>query len=79
MWAGRLAYCSYLIHTTLIRAGQNALQTLFGRWAIHFPHSDGAVIFLGGLLGVAVTLALANVSWRFLEEPMLKRGQAYKY
>jgi hypothetical protein len=36
-------------------------------------------VVLAYLLGVAVTLSLAWLSWIFFEEPLIRRGRAYTY
>jgi peptidoglycan/LPS O-acetylase OafA/YrhL len=35
--------------------------------------------FLVGLIGIALTIAIAKLSWQFFEKPLLRRGHAYKY
>jgi len=76
---GQVAYCAYLIHTALIQTGRRAFEVCFSHWNIHFRHSDGVAILLGGLFGVVMTLVLAGLSWRFFEQPLIKRGQTHKY
>jgi peptidoglycan/LPS O-acetylase OafA/YrhL len=66
-----IAYCAYLIHMPLIYAGQNLVAHL------NYPHN--ATSLLGGIVGVAATLALATVSWKFMEKPLLRRGRSYTY
>jgi len=68
---GTLAYCSYLIHRPLIDVGR--------RICARFPLSAAAVWSLGGLIGFAATIAVAAVSWKYYEKPLLKRGHQYNY
>lgn len=72
MRLGTLAYCTYLLHFPLIQTG----RSVFG---ILLPSHARTAYLLGGLSAVAVTLALASLSWRFLEEPLLRRGRKYQY
>jgi peptidoglycan/LPS O-acetylase OafA/YrhL len=76
---GGISYCVYLIHGRLIAAGRYIFGFSFQHFDIHFPHSGGIVTFAGALFGIALTLVIAKVSWRILEQPMLQRGHAYKY
>jgi len=43
------------------------------------PHVLGIEVLLGGLLGIVLSVVIAKVSWRFFEQPMLRRGHAYKF
>jgi len=43
------------------------------------PHVLGVEELVGGLLGIALTLAFAKLSWHFVEQPMLRRGHAYRF
>ncbi len=76
---GGISYCVYLIHQTMIRAGHMLVDTMFHRLGAHFSHAGFVSTLLGSLLGIAFAFAVAKVSWRFLEQPMLRRGHAYKY
>lgn len=71
MRLGTLAYCTYLLHLPLIIAGRTVLKHIFA--------SANAVWLLGGWSGVAMTILLANLSWNYLEKPMLRRGHSYQY
>ncbi|MGB9202794.1 MAG: acyltransferase [Terriglobales bacterium] len=68
---GTLAYCAYLLHVPMIEASRRLLELL------HF--SRGPAWLPGGLLGVAVTLAIAKLSWKYFEKPLLRRGHRYVY
>jgi peptidoglycan/LPS O-acetylase OafA/YrhL len=72
MWLGTLAYCTYLIHVPLSEAGRRVL-------ALQFPDAPSATWLLGGLLGVAATLVIASLSWKYFEKPLLRRGHMYNY
>ena len=63
----------------LIEACRFILVILFQRLGIQFRHAGGIVLLLGALLGITLTLVLAQLSWRLLEQPMLRRGHQYKY
>jgi peptidoglycan/LPS O-acetylase OafA/YrhL len=69
---GRLSYCIYLIHLSI-------LAGCFAFFLHSYPTMDTAASF--GTLAIAalLTYALAWISWRFLENPMLRRGHAFKY
>ncbi len=72
MRLGTIAYCTYLIHRPLIWAGRHFLF-------LRFPHSPTVVMVLGGILGLAATLSLASLSWKYFEKPLLERGHKYQY
>lgn len=72
MRLGTLAYCTYLLHFPLIQGGRRVLQVLL-------PSHPEAAFLAGGLLAIALTLVLAMLSWRFFEQPMLRRGHKYQY
>jgi len=76
---GGISYCVYLLHLPLIEACRFILVILFQRLGIQFRHAGGIVLLLGALLGITLTLVLAQLSWRLLEQPMLRRGHQYKY
>ncbi|MBZ5598915.1 MAG: acyltransferase [Acidobacteriia bacterium] len=69
---GGIAYCTYLLHRPLMEVARRLL-------AARFSQAPGAVELIGGLLGVAATLVIAKLSWRFFEQPWLRRGHAFKY
>ena len=76
---GGISYCVYLIHGVLIRAGRTLVGAAFQHLAVHLQHAQAFTMFLGALLGIGFALAVAKLSWRFLEQPMLRRGHTYKY
>jgi len=71
MFLGTIAYGSYLIHMPLIYGFRDIL--------LFFKFSQTVTSFAGGLLGVAATLVLATISWKFFEQPLLRRGRTYTY
>jgi peptidoglycan/LPS O-acetylase OafA/YrhL len=72
MRLGVVAYFMYLVHIQLIEVFRRTL----GLW---FSPSAVASQFWGGVIGILVTLALANLSWNYFERPLLRRGHAYRY
>jgi peptidoglycan/LPS O-acetylase OafA/YrhL len=70
MGLGTIAYCTYLLHVPLVQAGRRFLELRFSPRAAWIP---------GGLFGVAATVVIASISWKFLEQPLLRRGHKYEY
>lgn len=70
MGLGTLAYCSYLLHFPLVNAGRRLLE---------FRYSPDRAWLPGSMLGIAATLMLAMLSWKYLEKPLLRRGHRYVY
>ncbi len=80
MELGGIAYCVYLVHIPMIEAGRSFVPSYFPYFRkLPIPHALGLEVFLGGLLGIMASLAIAKLSWRFFEQPMLRRGHAYKF
>jgi peptidoglycan/LPS O-acetylase OafA/YrhL len=69
---GGLSYCVYLIHISVVEGTRRAI-------AFRFGESTMATHFLSLAVGVVLILAIAKVSWMFFEQPMLRRGHAFKY
>jgi peptidoglycan/LPS O-acetylase OafA/YrhL len=69
---GVLAYCIYLLHLPLMEASRRLL-------GLRFAYSSTSTQFVGGLMGVLLTMGIAKLSWVFFEKPLLRRGHAYKY
>lgn len=69
---GGISYCIYVIHLSVLVVCQNVLNWATGKQSI------GLAVW-GALLAAVITWALARISWRYLESPMLRRGHAYKY
>jgi peptidoglycan/LPS O-acetylase OafA/YrhL len=72
MKLGTLAYFTYLFHLPLMEAARRLLVHELG-------YSSGLIRFLGGWLGIGVTLVCAALSWRFFESPLLRKAHCYKY
>ena len=72
MRLGTIAYCTYLLHVTLIDLCRHTL-------GLKFVEDSNPIQVVGGVLGTVLTLVIASLSWRFFEQPMLRRGHAYKY
>jgi peptidoglycan/LPS O-acetylase OafA/YrhL len=70
MGLGTLAYCTYLVHFPVLNAARRLLGLRMSQDHAWFP---------GGLLGVAATLLIATLSWKYFEKPFLRRGHKYVY
>jgi peptidoglycan/LPS O-acetylase OafA/YrhL len=72
MQLGVLAYCTYLIHVPVIEVCRRIL-------GLRFTYASETTQFVGGLIGVILTLVVAKFSWHFFERPFLRRGHTYQY
>jgi len=45
----------------------------------HFPQFPVAAWIFGGLVGMAITLLAASLSFEYFEKPLLRRGRQYSY
>jgi peptidoglycan/LPS O-acetylase OafA/YrhL len=72
MKLGTIAYGTYLFHYLLID---------FVRFFLtHNRAQPPAIAFFGAdLIGIALAIALANISWRRFEMPLVQRGHASKF
>jgi peptidoglycan/LPS O-acetylase OafA/YrhL len=70
MRLGTIAYCTYLIHVPLVQAGRRLLELRVSPQAAWLP---------GGMLGIAATLSIASISWKFFEKPLLRSGHKHQY
>ena len=69
---GGVSYCIYIIHTAVfLLCHQILLNTL----PVVTDGKAAAVTFLAAF----TTYAIAKLSWRFFEQPLLKRGHAFLY
>jgi peptidoglycan/LPS O-acetylase OafA/YrhL len=69
---GLVSYCVYIIHFPI--------HQLIHRILLHAPPQVNSVPgLLITLLGALLTIALAALSWRFFESPLLRRGHLYHY
>ena len=69
---GRISYCIYLIHAAVKYFCTNLIvhsPTKYTPW-----RSEAAI-----LLSLAITFAIAKLSWNFFESPLLQVGHRYKY
>jgi peptidoglycan/LPS O-acetylase OafA/YrhL len=71
-WFGKVSYCTYIIHWAV-------------NWALHglILHSPPRVNSLESVgvtvIALFVTMGIAEMSWRFLEHPLIFRGHRYSY
>jgi len=71
MKLGLVAYGTYLLHYLCIE---------FFRFLAIRHGEPSAIVFIGAqLLGVALAIAVAVISWRWFEKPLLRKGHAYRY
>jgi peptidoglycan/LPS O-acetylase OafA/YrhL len=70
--AGRLAYGIYLFHVPV-------LGLIFAIWAGGPPRLDTPATVVLVLLAFAVTLLLAELSFRYFENPLIRFGHRYRY
>jgi peptidoglycan/LPS O-acetylase OafA/YrhL len=69
---GGVSYCIYIVHTTVfLFCHRMLLHTL----PVVTDGRVAAVTFLAAL----ITYAIAKLSWKFLEEPLLRRGHGFRY
>jgi peptidoglycan/LPS O-acetylase OafA/YrhL len=73
-WLGGIAYGTYLLH-------QMTQGMLFGLVWRHEPFITGGYTLLTALSALLLTVALAKLSWRFFEHPLVRLGHhsVYKY
>jgi peptidoglycan/LPS O-acetylase OafA/YrhL len=69
---GVVSYCVYILHDTFNQIAHRLLL-----------HAGPQVYDLRGvgvtLLALALTVAVAALSWRFFEKPLIRRGHSYSY
>jgi len=80
MGLGRIAYCVYLLHVPFIVAGR-VWGVSFFTALIKLPtaHATAVEATIGGMTGILLCCVIAKISWRFFEQPLLRRGHTYKY
>jgi peptidoglycan/LPS O-acetylase OafA/YrhL len=69
---GRISYCIYLIHAAVKYCCTNLTThnaTQITQWR------NGVAI----LLSIAISFAIAKLSWTFFESPLIQKGHQYKY
>lgn len=69
---GAISYCVYLIHLTILLLAHRLI--LHG--APQFYNLPGIAVTI---LAAAMTFALAALSWRYFEKPLIRRGHTYAY
>jgi peptidoglycan/LPS O-acetylase OafA/YrhL len=71
-WLGGISYCVYLLHVTFNYFAHRV-----------FFHAEPRLYTVGQtavtLLALLATLAVASLSWRFFEKPLIRRGRRYLY
>ena len=72
MKLGQLAYCTYLVHSILMEAARNVIGG-------HTNLSKAEVWVSGGVVGITAALVVASISWKYLEQPILRYGHKYTY
>ncbi len=72
MGLGTLAYFTYLAHLPIIEVCRRAI-------GLRLPASSLVAQLAAYAIGVGLTLLLAKLSWRFFEQPLLRRGHVYRY
>ena len=72
MKLGTLAYCVYLVHLPVL-SGTCWLLTHHG------PHLERLKDFGPLLLGLALTVGIAAISWRYFEQPLIAAGHRFRY
>jgi peptidoglycan/LPS O-acetylase OafA/YrhL len=75
---GQLAFCVYLIHFPLLRLGKKYVTLLLSHLSIEH-HAGGLSLVFGNLTGLVATIAIAQLSWKYFEEPLLRMGHRYRY
>ena len=71
-YLGRVSYCVYVIHPTVNLVCHLAILKASPR----FDTLPGAGVTI---LSVVLTLAIAQLSWKFFEYPLLRKGYAFQY
>jgi peptidoglycan/LPS O-acetylase OafA/YrhL len=71
-WLGIRAYGNYLIHHVILGF---VFALIWGQ----LPQINGFYMALGSLVCLAMTLLIANLSWRFFETPIIRLGHGMNY
>jgi peptidoglycan/LPS O-acetylase OafA/YrhL len=69
---GGVSYCIYIIHTAVFLFCHELLSHALP------VVTDGRAAAVT-LLAALITYAIAKLSWRFFEQPLLRRGHAFQY
>jgi peptidoglycan/LPS O-acetylase OafA/YrhL len=71
-WLGTISYCVYILH--------DAFNFLSHRLVLHStPRIYDAPGIAVTLFAFTATIAVATLSWRFFEKPLIRRGHSYSY
>ena len=69
---GTIAYCTYLIHQPFTAAARRLMQIY-----LHLTPAENWAS--GGVIGVAIAIIVASLSWKYFEKPLLRVGHRYQY
>jgi peptidoglycan/LPS O-acetylase OafA/YrhL len=69
---GRISYCVYLIHSGILWACHQILLHSLPR----ITDWQGAVTTV---LALAITVGIAQISWKYFEKPLIDRGHAARF
>ena len=72
MKLGLIAYGTYLMHRFFLHAFHLGLASVFTSASVAYS-------LFSCLLGIGVTLLIAQVSWTWFEKPLVRRGHHYHY
>ena len=69
---GKISYCLYLVHWGIL--------WMIARFVLHIKFGDAPRLELAvAPMALVISLAVAKLSWKFLESPLIRRGHQYKY
>jgi peptidoglycan/LPS O-acetylase OafA/YrhL len=68
---GTIAYGVYLLHEPFLGAARGAAASLH-------PENVGVTMFVASGISIAVAVGLASLSWKYFEEPLVKRSHQYR-
>ncbi len=71
-WFGKISYCLYIVHMTINQLGHRFLM----HQEPDLSHWQGILITCGTF---ALSLAIASLSWEFVESRLIRRGHRYTY
>jgi peptidoglycan/LPS O-acetylase OafA/YrhL len=69
---GKISYCVYIIHDAVI-------WTVFRLLRHAEPRFDSWSAIGLSVLAFVATIIVAELSWRFFEHPLIRRGHRYSY
>jgi peptidoglycan/LPS O-acetylase OafA/YrhL len=71
-WFGKISYCLYIVHMTINELGHRFLM----HQEPDLSHWQGILITCGAFV---LSLAIASLSWKFLENGLIRRGHRFTY